>query len=388
MEQTKLSLAVPEKEFKRRVAREFFLVARESAVGAVLTILVVIITHWSAQPLAPLFVWTAAATGALVLRGVSAEIYLRQSPEGQERWYGVLYGVQWFGFVLTGVIWVMSLSLLGSGQVDTLFFVRTIFVIAVMSFYLSVIGIDRRLYAAFAITMALGFWINVEVYYPQFTQDMPSTPIALGLYCTFLLVRSRSEQKRLHDLIRAHISQDLLLEELKVQATRDGLTGTNNRGQIESELRRLIKLEERLSVPFSILLLDVDHFKQINDTHGHDAGDVVLRQLVQCAAGTLRDTDILGRWGGEEFLAILPDTGSDAAMEVAERLRAAIAGLELEIASGQTIRITASIGIARHRHGENGDVVSKHADLALYSAKQAGRNCCKLYGSVLSGAQP
>lgn len=379
MDQTILPPEVPDKEFKRRVAHEFFLVARESAIGAFLTILVVIITHWSAQPLPALFLWSAAASAALVLRGIGAQIYLRLGDADQARWYALLYGLQWLGFVATGVMWVLCLNMLGNGEVDTLFFVRTIFVIAVMSFYLSVIGIDRWLYACFAITISLGFWVNVEMNFPQFTRDMPNTPVALGLYCIFLLSRSRSEQKRLHDLIRAHISQDLLLEELKVQATRDALTGTSNRGQIESELRRLIKLEDRRSGQLSILLLDVDHFKHINDTYGHDAGDVVLRQLVQCAAGTLRDTDILGRWGGEEFLAILPDTGSDAAMEVAGRLREAIAGLELEIASGQTIRITASIGVAQHGHGQNGDVVSKHADLALYSAKQAGRNCCRLY---------
>jgi diguanylate cyclase (GGDEF)-like protein len=252
----------------------------------------------------------------------------------------------------------------------------------VLSFYLSVIGIDRWLYACFATTMALGFWLDMRVYYPGFLNDLPSTHIALALYCTLLLVRSRNEQQRLHDYIRAQITQEILLHELGVQATRDALTGTNNRGRIESELRRLVKLEVRRKGQLSILLLDVDHFKRINDRHGHDIGDIALRLLTQCALETLRDSDIFGRWGGEEFLAILPDTGLDAAMDVAERLRLSISELKLLDANGQPIPLTASIGVAQHQRGDSGDAITKHADIALYAAKAAGRNCCRSFEST------
>jgi diguanylate cyclase (GGDEF)-like protein len=381
MNQAHLSLEVPEKALKNRVAQEFFLVARESAVGAFLTILVVIVTHWGSQPSGQLAVWVAGASLALALRAVSAQIFLAMDTHAKERWYGVLYGAQWIGFVVTAAMWVLSLSMLGSGAQDPLFYVRTIFVIAVLSFYLSVIGIDRWLYGCFAATMAFGFWLDLMVYYPQFLVDLPSTPIALALYCALLLVRSRSEQNRLHDSIRAQMRQEILLKELGLQATRDALTGTNNRGQIESELRRLIKLEERRDGRLSVLLLDVDHFKQINDRHGHDVGDVVLRQLAKAATETLRDSDILGRWGGEEFLAVLPDTPAAAALEVAQRLREAIAALEPVDASGQRVKVSASVGVAQHQPGDSSDVVTKHADLALYQAKESGRNCCVLFAT-------
>jgi len=380
MEPTPLSLAVSAAEFKSRVADEFFLVARESAVGAFLTVVVVMVTHWTAQPLLPLMVWVVVTSGALVLRAVSAHLYIQLDAASRKRWYPWCYGAQWVGFIVTAVVWVLSLSMLGSGELDTLFHVRTIFVIAVLSLYVSAIGIDRWLYACFVLTMVVGFWLDLVIYYPQYLIDMPSTPVALALYGLFLLARSRSEQRRLHASIKAQMAQSLLLKELSAQANRDALTGTNNRGHIESELRRLIKLEERRPKQLSVLLLDVDHFKRINDTHGHDAGDVVLRQLVQTAQHTLRDTDILGRWGGEEFLAILPDTDVTAAMEVAERLRLAMADMKLSSAVGQPFQITVSIGVAQHRAGETSDIVTKHADLALYVAKEEGRNRCRRHG--------
>jgi GGDEF domain-containing protein len=104
MKQILLSLEVPEKEFKNRVAQEFFLVARESAVGAFLTILVVIVTHWATQPAGQLAAWVAGASLALVLRAVSAQLYLAMDAAAKERWHGVLYGAQWIGFVAAAAL--------------------------------------------------------------------------------------------------------------------------------------------------------------------------------------------------------------------------------------------------------------------------------------------
>lgn len=380
MEPTPLSLAVSEAELKSRVAEEFFVLAKESALAAFLTVVMIMVTHWGAQPTAQLMTWVVVTSGALVLRALTAHWYLSSDAQVRARRYAWCYAGQWVGFIVTALVWVMSLSMLGGGQIDTLFHVRTVFIVAVVSLYLSAIGTDRWLYASFVVTIAVGFWIQLVVNFPQFLQDLPSTPSALALYGIFLLGRSRSEQRRLYASIKAQMTQDLLLKELSVQANRDALTGTNNRGHIESELRRLIKLEERRPSKLSVLLLDVDHFKHINDRYGHDAGDVVLRQLVQTAQKTLRDTDILGRWGGEEFLAILPDTDVTAATDVAERLRLAMAEMDLSNSVGQPFQITVSVGVAQHRAGETSDIVTKHADLALYVAKDEGRNLCRRYG--------
>jgi diguanylate cyclase (GGDEF)-like protein len=157
-------------------------------------------------------------------------------------------------------------------------------------------------------------------------------------------------------------------------ATRDGLTGAFRRGHIEGELRRMVKAWERQPSDFSILLLDIDHFKRINDEHGHAVGDEVLRQLAAQAQQTLRGSDLFGRWGGEEFIALLPDTALPAALEAAERMRLVIQRLEFQGADGAVFGVTVSIGVAQLEAGVSADLLSQRADTAMYAAKHAGRN--------------
>jgi diguanylate cyclase (GGDEF)-like protein len=278
--------------------------------------------------------------------------------------------------------------MLGNGDTDPLFYLRVIFVIAVLSYYLSVIGIDRKLYAGFAVALALSFWGELMAYFPAFLKAVPSAPVALAIYCSLLLLRSRSEQARLHDSIKAQIAQHLLLEELKAQATRDALTGIFNRGWIEGELRYFVKQQDRRPEPFSLLIFDVDLFKEINDRHGHDVGDSVLRRLTERALEVLRETDVLGRWGGEEFLVLLPHTDAATAMQVAQRLLSAVGAIEFTDATGRRLKVSVSVGVAQHQPGESSEVIVKHADLALYLAKNSGRNCCRQFEPGLAeGAQ-
>lgn len=163
--------------------------------------------------------------------------------------------------------------------------------------------------------------------------------------------------------------------ELVQQARFDYLTGVNNRGyfmqQAESELARAIRYGSSLS----ICMLDIDHFKQINDTHGHKAGDLVLKKLAEICKQVLREVDIIGRVGGEEFAILFPETKLDKGVEVAERLRAAIEVANVPIESGLPLRFKASIGITTIvSKDENLDVLLARADKALYVAKNAGRN--------------
>jgi diguanylate cyclase (GGDEF)-like protein/PAS domain S-box-containing protein len=163
--------------------------------------------------------------------------------------------------------------------------------------------------------------------------------------------------------------------ELKRQAHLDYLTGLPNRrsfmDQGEVELSRTLRYDSA----FSILMLDIDHFKQINDTHGHQAGDVVLKSLAMTFQEVLRNIDIVGRLGGEEFAAVLPETGIEKATEVAERLREVISGGEVTLPEGIKIHFTVSIGIAALiDHSSTIDMLLNEADKALYRAKQSGRN--------------
>ena len=126
------------------------------------------------------------------------------------------------------------------------------------------------------------------------------------------------------------------------------------------------------------MMLDVDHFKQFNDTYGHDMGDAVLKEVGACSLEALRDIDILGRWGGEEFAALLPGISREGAMVAAERLRAALSGRTISVGPHKDIHLTVSVGVTV-LSGIEDDIAAmmKRADTALYAAKGAGRNCVR-----------
>jgi diguanylate cyclase (GGDEF)-like protein len=141
--------------------------------------------------------------------------------------------------------------------------------------------------------------------------------------------------------------------------------------QAELELRRVVRYGGTLS----IFMMDVDHFKKINDTHGHKVGDLVLQKLAEICRDTLRMVDIIGRVGGEEFAILLPETTEQEAIRVAERLRQAIANAKIPLGHGLPLSITVSIGITSlMSKDDNIDVLLSFADKALYEAKNAGRN--------------
>ena len=154
------------------------------------------------------------------------------------------------------------------------------------------------------------------------------------------------------------------------QAITDPLTGAFNRRHMEARLEEALEAARRRAGPVSLLMIDVDHFKRVNDTHGHKAGDTVLRGLVALVRRRARAVDLLFRMGGEEFVILLPDTSEDAAAGVADALRGAIA--ETPLLEGQVV--TASIGVAGLRPGDTVESWLKAVDAALYAAKDAGRN--------------
>jgi diguanylate cyclase (GGDEF)-like protein/PAS domain S-box-containing protein len=161
---------------------------------------------------------------------------------------------------------------------------------------------------------------------------------------------------------------------LRELATTDSLTGLANRRRFMELAQREFTRSRRYQGPLTMLMMDIDHFKRVNDTHGHDVGDEVLRALAATSIKALREADILGRLGGEEFGVLLPETEATAAMEVAERLRRAVEAAAMATGGGE-LRITVSIGAA----SLSGDTTSveallKRADVALYEAKQSGRN--------------
>jgi diguanylate cyclase (GGDEF)-like protein len=158
-------------------------------------------------------------------------------------------------------------------------------------------------------------------------------------------------------------------------ATVDPLTGIANRQAVLDRVDEELSRAARYRHPLSVILADLDHFKRLNDSHGHAAGDLVLRQVGALLAANVRATDTAGRYGGEEFLVVLPETDADAAASVAEKLRRIVARTPVQLADGELVSITLSAGVAGGQ-GEvlRPDVLVRDADAALYSAKALGRD--------------
>ncbi len=166
-----------------------------------------------------------------------------------------------------------------------------------------------------------------------------------------------------------------LLKQLSYQANMDELTGILNRRQLMKLGESEVKVSQRTGQPLGVILIDLDHFKQLNDTYGHAVGDEVLRSAAQCFRKVLRNVDILGRYGGEEFVVILPGANLSVSIRVAERLRNSLKDLSI-LHQGERIAITASFGAyaALAKEGTMIDDLLKAADLALYQAKSGGRD--------------
>jgi diguanylate cyclase (GGDEF)-like protein len=170
------------------------------------------------------------------------------------------------------------------------------------------------------------------------------------------------------------IKNSLLHEEIKRMAITDGLTGLFNHKHFHKRLSRELGRFQRTSRPLSLLLMDIDFFKKINDTYGHPAGDEVLRGVAGIVMETIREVDVAARYGGEEFAAVLIDTDKRGAARLAERLRKNIQKTRFE-AEGHTISVTASIGISScGEDAEQTEEIIALADRALYRAKEGGRN--------------
>ncbi|MBE0695033.1 MAG: PleD family two-component system response regulator [Aquamicrobium sp.] len=178
------------------------------------------------------------------------------------------------------------------------------------------------------------------------------------------------KRKRYNDHLRASVAQTIEM------AVTDGLTGLHNRRYLDSHLATLFERARNRRRPLSLMITDIDRFKSINDTYGHDAGDEVLREFATRLRKNVRGIDLACRMGGEEFVVVMPDTDGAIAEKVAERIRAQIADTPFAIGGdGQTIPVTVSVGVAAMMPGaDTVEAMLKRADIALYEAKNGGRN--------------
>ncbi|OJT95870.1 MAG: PleD family two-component system response regulator [Rhizobium sp. 63-7] len=176
-------------------------------------------------------------------------------------------------------------------------------------------------------------------------------------------------RKRFNDRLRSSVKQTIEL------AVTDGLTGLNNRRYLDNHLKLLFSRAIARGRPLSVCITDIDRFKSVNDTYGHDAGDEVLKEFAQRIRGTVRGADLACRYGGEEFVLVMPDTPPEMAAAVAERLRGRIEGEPFSLPGGDLLKLTASMGISSTTGSmETPEQLLKQADRALYEAKNGGRN--------------
>lgn len=172
-----------------------------------------------------------------------------------------------------------------------------------------------------------------------------------------------------------YIRYEQLMNQLQRKAENDSLTSLLNHRTFQEQAEDVFRFAKREGKALSLLVIDLDHFKRINDRYGHQVGDRVLESLADCLRSEARQSDVIGRCGGEEFGILLPGTGCLEAYNVAERIRSAISSLRVELAPGEEVCITASVGLASDPvHYENLADMFLAADMLLYQAKNKGRN--------------
>jgi diguanylate cyclase (GGDEF)-like protein len=192
---------------------------------------------------------------------------------------------------------------------------------------------------------------------------------------------ARSVEERRHFLqtVAENLAMGLasvkLREALRHEAIRDPLTGLYNRRFMDETLERELRVAARAGRPLALVMIDIDHFKRLNDTYGHAVGDTVLKQVATSISARVRASDLVCRFGGEEIVVILPDTALDAATLVAEALRTAVRELALTDGTGPIGPSTVSLGVAAFpQHGATAAALMRAADAALYQAKRQGRD--------------
>ena len=333
-----------------------------SAVNIVLASLVVA-ALWNSAPAAWLLAWAGALIGVNAARIALAVAYWRTRSSSTRSWYTRFVA----GMVASSGLWGLAgpLFLPIVPPMEALALALAIGGIAAGG--LPLLGAIQPLY----LTHVGAALLPVVVTFAVLGSRMDFVlALMISLYATALAMSGRAYCHNIHD---AHVFGARLDEAnrtLEWRASHDPLTGLWNRQRFETELDRELERARRYNTPCSLIMLDVDHFKAINDAHGHDAGDRVLARLGRVLASEVRGPDRVARWGGEEFMVLLPQTDLAAAARLAERLRARIA----EADAHGWIGCTASLGVAACNGPDHRSAVLKRLDDALYRAKEHGRD--------------
>lgn len=216
----------------------------------------------------------------------------------------------------------------------------------------------------------LSKWIHIQ--YDKMIDYALIWKIVIGSIFLILLFGYWNMKMRKANILLKLAQKDIEEKNIELNrlATTDKLTNINNRRKIEELLQHELDRSERFAHPFGLVILDIDHFKEVNDKYGHQAGDRVLQEIAHLLANKLRKTDLIGRFGGEEFIIICPESNKDDIIDLMERLRVKIENHFFQDVGHKTV----SFGVTLSKDGDTMDSIINRADKALYGAKNSGRN--------------
>ena len=363
------------------LSQELFRRTRVSATIGVLGVGIMLYPHISIVPLSQSLTWAAIMFVLLSARVRNSLVGLGNPDVEQPR----SLMLETCLCAVIGLGWGISLFVFDSSAMDQLFYLRLLILSTAMAFIISSTAVFLRLSLAYTWTIG----ITVAAFIATHDYVRPQGPLLFSilLYEVMITALALSTNRSIRDamtnqLAVASLTEELtqsldterkLRAELSRRADTDELTGILNRRGILSHLNLELARCRRFQWPLAVLMLDIDHFKQVNDTHGHASGDLAIRTMVAAVRKQLRETDVPGRIGGEEFLVVLPATGKDGALVAAERIRASIPKQTIALPDC-SIQITVSIGVAIYLHQDDADGLIARADHALYAAKHNGRD--------------
>lgn len=301
---------------------------------------------------------------------------------------------RWGGYANRAWLHALPLWILATGIIlivplrpDSLSTQTTAVVVATMAFYLLIPNLLTVVTIA-SLYLSVGFIISAVLFadlIPVVTLRIALLLIMANAVGFFALRRLESLQRKQFSLLHEERHQNCMLlkeiahrksleTQLRTLAERDALTGLNNRGHFIKLATALLQRSQLENMPFSLFMIDVDHFKRINDTWGHSHGDWVLTKIAEACIQTLRPTDVIGRFGGEEFVVALPNTSAEEAHVVAERLKQQVAELPLKEGMSE-LRLSITTGIAvAHNEETSLESLINRADQMLYVGKRDGRD--------------
>ena len=374
-----LFLTDGDSDLNATLARELFRRTKFSAFMGSVGVSVMAYTHLSSESWLNAFGWFCVMLVLLVLRFLGSRWALIQldnkSPARQ------LIALDAIHSALIGLGWGASLYVFDTGTMDQNYHFRVLILAVTFAVVVFSTGVIYQVFLAYTLpiaTLALCFVATHD-----YVGGRSFFFVAIPIYMLVLFAMARVVRRGVIDhqallktteaLNQALTVEKQLRREMTSVALTDELTGIPNRRGILNYLDIEVAKARRHGLPLSVLVIDIDHFKQVNDTLGHASGDTVIRAVSNAAVQVLRESDALGRIGGDEILAVLPSASHEDAVQSAERLRMKIEILSVNV-SDASPRVTLSIGAATLRSDEDGTSLMARADDALYLAKRNGRN--------------